>query len=173
MRSSIVYFLALAFLTLAATARDQKVMMVQESANGDRRAELQINSENGSIVAGCRTSSESKDYETYWMKSEKNGSRICVEKSQRDDVTRGHYLQKSADGSSLVASYESTPEKPDHIHFLLKGSSGDDLQISGENEDVLLQRMFNMDLEMNIYMREIRRNLRGDSALHRDWDFLR
>jgi len=173
MRSSIVGFLVLAFLTLAATARDQKVMTVQESTNGDRRAELQINSEDGSIVAGCRTSSKSKDYEAYWMKSGKNGSRICVEKSKRDDVTRGHYLQESADGSSLVASYESTPEKPDRVHFLLRGSSGNELQVSRESERVLLRRMFNLDHEMNIYMENIQQHLRRGSAIHDEWDFLR
>jgi len=173
MHKSIIYLLAFAVLPLAAAARDQKVMMFQESKDGDCQAELQINSDEGSIVAGCRTSSKSKDYETYWMKSELNGSRICVEKSKRDNVTRGHYLQKSADGSSLVASYESTPEKPDHVHYMLKGASGEKLQVTQGDADVLLRRMFNLDHEMNIYMRQIQKHLRRGSAIPEDWDFLR
>jgi len=170
---STIFFLAMAVFSLAGAARDQQVMMFQENANGDHRAELQINSEEGTIIAGCRTSSKSKDYEAYWMKSEKNGNRICVEKSKRNDVSRGHYLQESADGSSLVASYESTPEMPDRVHFLLKGSSGAELPVSRENEGVLLKRMFNLDHEMNIYMKSIQKNLRRGLAIHEDWDFLR
>ncbi|HEX7342809.1 MAG TPA: hypothetical protein VF398_01000 [bacterium] len=173
MRGSIISILALAFLTLAAGARDQKVMMFQESTNGDCRAELQINSDEGSIVAGCRTSSKSKDFEAYWMKSDKNGNRVCVEKSKRDDVTRGHYLQKSADGSSLIASYESTPEKSDHVHLLLKASSGDEMRVTKENEAALLKRMINLDHEINIYMKDVQKNLRRASAIHGDWDSLR
>ena len=107
------------------------------------------------------------------MKSDKNGNRVCVEKSKRDDVTRGHYLQKSADGSSLIASYESAPETSDQIHLWLKSSSGDEMQVTKEKETALLKRMFNLDHEMNIYMEDIQKNLRRGSAIHEEWDFLR
>ena len=173
MRRSSIYFLALIILASAAAARTQKVMLIQASKDGDCRAELQIKSEDGSIIAGCKSSPQSKNYETYWMKSDSRGNKLCVEKSKRDDVTRGHYLQNNADGSSLVASYESSPEKSNHIHFLLKGSSGDELQVTGEDENVLLKRMFNLDQEMNIYMKAIQKNLRGASAIHRNWDSFR
>ena len=168
-----ICILALSIMALAAAARDQKVMMIQERTNGDCRAELQINSDDGSIIAGCKSSPESKNYETYWMKSDKNGNRVCVEKSKQDDVTRGHYLQKSADGSSLLASYESAPEKSDHVHLLLKASSGDEVQVTKENEAGLLKRMLDLDQEMSIYMRDIQKNLRRASAIHEGWDSLR
>lgn len=168
MRRPIVYFLTVVVFSLAASAGEQQVTTFQESANGDQQAELQINSKESRIVAGYRKSSKSKDYEAYWMKSNKNGNRICVEKSRRDEVTRGHYLQENADGSSLLASFESSPEKPEQFHFLLKGSSGDKQRVIEGSGSALLRKLPDLDREMNVYMKYIFRHMRTAVAIHRD-----
>lgn len=172
MRKSIIYSLALASVVLPAAARTQKVTTFRESKNGDCQAVLQVNTDDGSIIAGCRASSKSKDYEAYWMKSDKNGNRLCVEKSKRDDVTRAHYLQRNADGSSMAATYETSRNGVNQALLIMRDAAGAGMVIPQATESPLFQKTLSLDHEMRDYLQDLRRHLRRALIFDRDLDFL-
>lgn len=160
MRKTIVISLALIILTLPAAARTQKIMTYQESANGERRAELKVQTEESSIIAGCRSSSQTPGYKVYYLKSDKKGNRLCVENSVQDAAASGHYLQKNADGSALLASYMTSPAGASQALFMLKDAAGEEIVIWDLAASPLVRRLLSLDHEMKIYLKDIQKYMR-------------
>ena len=173
MRRSIIILAALAVWTLPAAAETQGAMTIQESENGDCRAELRLKTDDGSIIAGCRASTKSKEYETYWMKADKNGNQMRVAKRRRNSMSRAQYLQRSADGSSLAASYETSPGGGNHVLLMLKNASGEAMLIPQAVENALFQKILSMDREMWTHVKDVQRHLRRSLGQNHELEIIR
>ncbi|RJX30485.1 MAG: hypothetical protein C4531_08925 [Desulfurivibrio sp.] len=158
MRYPILVILVL-LMVLPAAARTQKLVTYEVSANGDRSAELVLRTDQGSLIAGCRTSTQSENYQVYMVKSDHRGNQVCIKNSRRDEVVQKQYVQQRADGSSLVVSCESAPNCPDQACIIVQDPAGRRMMLANAEHDPWLKQMWVLGHEMTIYLNILQRGM--------------
>jgi hypothetical protein len=161
MHRCLVLFLIMTAFALPSLARNQRIQVIQQNDQGVCKTEIRVNTDHGNIVAGCKSSLNSKDHDAYIVKSDAKGNKTRLEKSVQNDRTRRHYVQQKADGSTLEAGCESSGTDNQCIsgYVSLKSAAGKRVWTRRSNNDPMFNKIFSLDQDMEFYLSLINNEL--------------
>ncbi|MCX6640239.1 MAG: hypothetical protein NTW14_07115 [bacterium] len=161
MRKYLVLLLILTAFALPSAARNQRVQVIQQNDQGVCKTEIRVKTEHGNIVAGCKSSLNSKIHDAYIVKSDAKGNKTRLEKSVQNDHTRRHYIQEKADGSTLEAGCESSGSDDQCIsgYVTVKSAAGKRLWTRCSTNDPTFNKIFCLDQDMEFYLSLINNKL--------------